>query len=241
MTDYTQEQRANTEGQVIMPFYLLCDVSTSMAGSDMDNLNRGVVDLHRALLSEPIINDLVMLSIITFNHEARTVVPLAAPEDITLPQLTASGGTQYGPALREFRRAFEADRVRLKSQGKRVYRPCVYFLTDGEPNDKNDYLQAFTDAITKDRNAYPYMCSFGFRDATPATMQTLAYPDFGDQTKRGRYFIAKQNATITELLTSMVGVLAQSILQSANSVPTGAPGVALPPPDAVPGMVGSFV
>ncbi|MEU8007717.1 VWA domain-containing protein [Catellatospora sp. NPDC049111] len=234
------ERMMDTEGQVIMPFYLLCDVSGSMV-PDMRDLNNGISELHQALLSEPIINDLVMLSIITFNHTAQTVVPLAAPENITLPQLTASGGTEYGPALREFHQKFQADRARLKGEGKRVYRPCVYFLTDGEPNNKN-YLKDFTSLITKEHNeAYPYVCAFGFRDATAATLQTVAYPNFGEQNKRGRYFIAKQSAKITELLTSMVGVLAQSILQSGHSAQAGAPVVAMPQPQAVSGMVGSFV
>jgi uncharacterized protein YegL len=239
MTEY-KERNADSEGQVIMPFYIVCDVSWSMK-PDMGDLNKALGELHQQLLQEPIINDLVMMSLITFSHEARTVVPLAALEEISLPTLSADGGTDYSPPLREFHQRFTADRARLKGEGKRVYRPCIYFLTDGEPNNTS-YKQTMASLITKENNtAYPYICPFGFREATAATLQTLAYPTFGDDNKRGRYFIAKDGATITQMLATMVGVLARSILQSANSASTGTPMVAMPEPDAVPGMGGSFV
>ena len=240
MTEHSEDRKAEGEGQIIMPFYLLCDVSWSMT-PDMGELNKALGELHQQLLGEPIINDLVMMSVITFNHDARTVVPLAAPEDMTLPALSAGGGTDYSPPLREFHTRFAADKDRLKREGKRVYRPCIYFLTDGEPNNTT-YQQTMASLIAKEKNAaYPYICAFGFREASAATLQTLAYPDFGDDTKRGRYFIAKDGASITDVLRAMVGVLARSILQSASSASAGTPLVAMPEPDAVPGMGGSFV
>ncbi len=240
MNEPIGDENANAEGQIIMPFYILCDISASM-GNDMGDLNTALATLHKQLLDEPIINDLVMMSVITFNHGAHTAVNLAAPEDITLPRLSASGGTDFSPPLREFHQAFQADRARLKLEGKRVYRPCVYFLTDGEPNN-DSYKQTFASLLAKENNpAYPYVCAFGFRDATPTTLESLAYPNFGEQNKHGRYFIAKQGQAVTDLLSAMVGVLAQSMLQSARSVPTGTPAVMMPPPQGVNGMVGSFV
>src|SRR5262245_13276205 len=171
MTDAMTEERADNEGRAVMPFYLLCDVSSSMTSTDMKDVNEGLEKLHQMLLGEPIINDLVMMSIITFNHGAQTLLPLAAPENITLPKLSAGGGTDYSPALKEYHRAFQADRARLKAEGKQVFRPCVYFLTDGEPNN-DSYLGTFKSLIAKENNsAYPYVCAFGFRDATEATLR----------------------------------------------------------------------
>ncbi|MEU8007718.1 VWA domain-containing protein [Catellatospora sp. NPDC049111] len=226
----------DAEGQVIMPFYVLCDVSGSMAG-DLDQLAKGLDELHRGLLAEPLINDLVMMSVITFNDSARTLVPLAAPEDIVLPQLPAAAGlTNYSAAFQEFRRVFDADRARLKAVGHRVYRPCVYFLTDGEPTDHN-YLQTYESLLTSRNNpAYPYLCVFGFRDATEATVRGLAHADAGGPHKRGRWFLAGQGHSVRETLASLVEVIGNSILQSAQSAMSGVPEVTLP--TAVPGMVG---
>ena len=223
-------------GQIVMPFYVLCDVSGSMA-PDLAELNDGLRALHRGLLSEPVINDLVMMSVITFNDSARTVVPLAAPEDMTLPALpTPVGLTNYSAAFREFHQAFEADRARLKGEGKRVYRPCVYFLTDGEPTDHN-YLQTFQALLTHQNNpAYPYICVFGFRDARPATLEALAHADAGGPHKRGRWFVAERGQSVSQTLTALVGVIGKSILQSAQSASGGVPEVSLPM--NVPGMTG---
>jgi uncharacterized protein YegL len=235
-TDRARELPVTMEGQIIMPFYILCDVSGSMA-SDMRELAKGLNDLHHGLLAEPIINDLVMMSVITFNDSACTVVPLAAPEDITLPALPAAAGlTNYSAAFREYHQAFEADRARLKGEGKRVYRPCIYFLTDGEPTDQN-YLQTFQALLTHANNpAYPYVCVLGFRDARQATVQTLAQADAGGPHKRGRWFIAGQGQPVGQTLAALVGVIGRSIVQSARSATTGTPEVTLP--TTVPGMRG---
>jgi len=210
------------EGQLIMPFYILCDVSYSMH-RDMNDLNQALSDLRVDIMSDPVVDDLTMLSVITFESTARTVVPLAAPSETTLPPLSAHGGTNYGAAFREYHRAFEADRARLKQEGKKVYRPCVFFLTDGAPGD-SDYLQTFRslfayDPDTKQGNkAFPYVVTFGFRDAPQQVMQQLAYPDFG--TSRGRWFVARTNK-IGELLKSMTSAIGNTVISSGQSASAG--------------------
>jgi uncharacterized protein YegL len=178
-----------------------------------------------------------MVSIIFFNDTARTIMPLAAPEEITLPPLPpAAGLTNYSAAFREYHQAFEADRARLKGEGRRVYRPCVYFLTDGEPTDQN-YLQTFKALLTHEHNpAYPYVCAIGFRDASQATVQALAHADAGGPHKRGRWFIATPGHSVSQTLLAMVEVIGKSIVQSAHSAATGGPEVVLP--TSIPGMRG---
>src|SRR5689334_13029848 len=112
------------EGQVVMPFYLLCDVSGSM-WVDIPELNSGIVRLQQEIMRDPVVDDLAMISVITFADTARTAVPLSFPSQVQMLQLTSGGLTNFGPAFREFHRAFEADRVRLKAEGKRIFRPCV--------------------------------------------------------------------------------------------------------------------
>jgi hypothetical protein len=221
------EERAAREGQVIMPFYIICDVSGSMY-NDMAALNDGLAQLRRDIMKDPVVDDLVMLSVITFDDSARTVVPLSAPTDVELPRLGPGGGTTYSSAFREFHRAFEEDRKRLKGEGNQVFRPCVFFLSDGEPQDR-DYLQTFQSllgfdpATKKGNSAYPYVTTFGFRDASQHTMEALAYPNFGEPNKRGRWFLANNGQAVGELLKSMAGVIGQSVLKSGQSLGAGVP------------------
>jgi uncharacterized protein YegL len=234
------------EGQLIMPFYLLCDVSGSMYG-DMTDLNAALAQLRTDIMSNPVVDDLTMLSVITFASDARTVVPLAPPSQVQLPTLTAGGGTNYSAAFREYHRAFEQDRARLKAEGKKVYRPCVFFLTDGAPGDP-DYLQTFRSLLTYDpetkqgNRAFPYLVSFGFRDAPEQVMKQLAYPDFGRA--RGRWFVARTNR-IGELLTSMTSAIGNTVISSGMSAGQGTPQIM--PPTVAPnqgmqfGEAGDFV
>src|SRR5690348_9197582 len=124
-----------------MPFYIVCDVSGSMY-ADMPDLNAGVADLCREIMKDPVADDLAMLSVIAFAETARTVVPLDFPTAVELQPLSCGGLTNYTAAFQEFHRAFEADRKRLRGEGKRVFRPCVFFLTDGVPTS-TDHLQVF--------------------------------------------------------------------------------------------------
>jgi uncharacterized protein YegL len=232
-----------TEGQVVMPFYIVCDVSGSMSG-DIAELNAGVTDLCQEIMKDPVADDLAMLSVIAFHDTARTVVPLDFPSAMKLQPLTSGGLTNYTAAFQEFHRAFEADRVRLKSQGKRVFRPCIFFLTDGVPTS-TDHLQVFQqlfgyDPATKQGNPrYPYVTPFGFRGATEESMKAIAYPTFGE--KKGRYFLAKEGVSIPSLLKAMTGMIATSVLGSTLSATTGTPQYTPPATDATPELDGSFV
>lgn len=234
MSDYLTETEAGVpsvamEGQMIMPFYILCDVSGSMHG-DMPALNAALAQLRSDIMSDPVVDDLTMLSVITFSTGARTVVPLAAPSEITLPTLTSSGTTEYGAGFREYHRAFEADRARLKAAGKKVYRPCVFLLTDGGPTDR-DYLSTFRSLFTYDpatkqgNKAFPYVVTFGFRDAPEKVMRELAYPDFGSS--RGKWFVARTN-NVGELLKSMTSAIGKTVISSGLSVTVGPPQIVPP-------------
>jgi uncharacterized protein YegL len=226
-----------------MPFYIVCDVSGSMSG-DINALNDGVADLCKEIGKDPVADDLTMISVISFGSTARTVIPLNFPTAVEFQPLTIAGATNYTAAFQEFDRAFKADRARLRSEGKRVFRPCMFFITDGQPTSA-DHMAVFEslfgyDPKTKQGNrAYPYITPFGFRDATEATMKSLAYPNFGE--KRGRYFLAKQGVSIPDMLKAMIGMIATSVLNSSMSATTGTVQYMPPQPDASSGLEGSFL
>lgn len=227
-------QEVKVQGQLVMPFYVICDVSPSMS-NDMEALNAALVQLKADIMSDPVTDDLTMLSVIAFGGSARTVVPLAPPSEVVLPTLTMINGTTFGSAFKEYHRAFEADRTRLKAEGKMVYRPCVFFLTDGEPGDKMDYLQTFRSLLTYDpetkqgNKAFPYIVTFGFREATEKVMKELAYPDFGPS--RGKWFLAHSN-NVGELLRSMTNAIGNTVVSSGKSAAAGTPQIV--PPEAPP-------
>lgn len=234
---------AAVDGQVIMPFYLIVDVSGSMSSEEAE-LNAALTELVDTIRLDPVVDDLVMLSIITFNHNAQTVAPLASPSDLTVPYLRASGGTNYGAAFGEYARAYEQDRARLRGQGIKVYRSCVFFLTDGAPGDRN-HLESFRtlfayDPTTKIGNkAFPYFVPIGFRSAPEDVIKRLAYPDFG--TSKGRWFLSR-SSNVREILRAMTVMLGNTVISSGQSASQGMPTIVAPapPPNTQFGEAGDF-
>jgi hypothetical protein len=231
-TDTVRETTAVT-GQVIMPFYLLVDVSYSMKDDERE-LTAAIGDLISEISNDPVVDDLVMLSIITFNHAAQTIVPLDSPSELPIPTITTGGGTDYGKAFAEYHRVFQQDRDQLKNRGNKVYRPCVFFLTDGAPQDR-DYLTTFRNLFAYDpetrtgNRAFPYFVPYGFRQAPESVVKSLAYPNFG--LTKGRWFLSSSTSA-RDALRALTGIIGRTVISSGMSALAGSPQIVPPEPAA---------
>ena len=147
------ERSSIEEGQLVMPFYIICDVSYSMSG-DMKDLNDGLERLHRAIVAQPVADDVAQICIMSFSTTAKVLMPLGQMSEVSVPTLSVEGSTNYGAAFRELAHTIERDRTALKAQGFKIYRPCAFFLTDGEPTD-SDWHQTFKDTLTYEPGDWP--------------------------------------------------------------------------------------
>jgi len=223
-----RERAGAEEGQLVMPFYLMCDVSGSMMG-DMKELNEGVRKLRRAIVAEPVVDDVAQVCIMTFSDTAKVVMPMTQMSDREVPTLSVEGGTNYGSAFRALAQTITADTSDLKAQGFKVYRPCVFFLTDGMPGDR-DWHRTFTSTLTYDKAAgtgmkgHPIFVPFGFRAASTDVLKQLAYPP-----DRGVWYHTKTSA-IEEALKGILDVIMNTVVTSGQSVSTGQPALTQQPP-----------
>jgi uncharacterized protein YegL len=160
----------------ILPVYLVIDVSASMA-SYISVVNRTIASIVGSLETEPIAAHRIRLSIISFSDEAEIVLAMARVDEIgRIPELSIKGGTSYGPALELLCRTITLDIGRLKADGYRVARPTVFFLTDGQPSDR-DWLASLKPLL--ESNYRPTLLAFGVGAADPATLVDLASrPEF---------------------------------------------------------------
>lgn len=217
-----RERAAVAEGQLVMPFYLVCDVSSSMT-SDMPALNDGIRKLCRSISAEPQVDDVAQVGIITFSTGANVAMPLAQmSEEAHVPSLSAGGSTNYGAAFTLLAATIEQDLRNLKAQGYKAYRPCAFFLTDGEPTDRA-WLQTFTTSLTYDKatrrgnKSHPVFVPFGFRAAREDVLRQLAYPP-----ERGKWFHAKTH-DIKEALEGILSAIMTSVMSSGLSGGAGSP------------------
>ncbi|HEX3713343.1 MAG TPA: VWA domain-containing protein [Trebonia sp.] len=209
------------EGQMVMPFYLICDVSLSMS-DDMAALNDGIQRLRRSIVAEPLVDDVAHIGIMTFSDTAKMVVPLTQLSEQPVPLLRAEGATDYGAAFRELARVIPADFAALRAQGYRVFRPCAFFLTDGEPLD-DDWWETFKATLTYNRISgtgmrnHPVFIPFGFGEAPVDVLQCLAYPP-----ERGKWYHIKSD-DIGQVIKLILDVIMKTVVASGQSSSTGQP------------------
>lgn len=229
------ERTEVTPGQLVMPFYIVCDVSLSMSG-DMPQLNEALRGLRDAIVAEPAVDDVARIGVLTFSDSARVESPLAQVSEAQLPHLTDRGGTNYGQAFRKLAETIEADRQRLKQEGYKVYRPCAFFLTDGLPQD-GDWFSTFSSTLTLDPNtdqgmkSYPIFVPFGFREADENVLSRLAFPP-----DKSRWFHANTTSA-ADALGAIRNIILKTIVTSGQRASSGQAGaLAIAAPDAESGI-----
>lgn len=228
------QERPAAEGQMVMPFYLICDVSYSMI-NDMAELNAGVKRLRQSITAEPLVDDVAHVALMTFSDTAKVVMPLSQMSEAAIPTLSVEGGTNYGQAFRELASTIPADAAALKAQGYRIFRPCAFFLTDGEPND-SDYFETFKSALTYNgvtgvgMKQYPVFIPFGFRAAPDSVLKKLAYPP-----EKGRWYHIK-NDDIGQVIKLILDVIMKTVVSTGQSSSTGKPALVHAPAPAAQGV-----
>ena len=118
------------------PVTLLLDVSGSMSGQPISELNAAVAQFVRETQADEAASMSVELEVITFGSTADVMQPFTPMASVTPPSsFCANGMTSMGAALRLAERDLKARRDLYRAQGVSSYRPWIVLMTDGGPND----------------------------------------------------------------------------------------------------------
>src|SRR4051794_34054608 len=159
--------------QKCLPTYLVIDVSRSMQPHQAA-LNRILARLHGALRSSPRVSEFAHMSIIAFSTQAWLVVEMIDMEMVDqMPEVVCDGWTNYAEAFDLVRQRIDVDLPMLNAEGKAVLRPCVFFLTDGEPMDPG-WEFAFRRLVDKNWPRRPHVITYGFGAAEPAVLAKVS-------------------------------------------------------------------
>lgn len=120
-----------------LPVYLLLDTSGSMRGEPIAAVNVGVSSMLSALRKDPYALESVHMSIITFDVEARELVPLTPIEALQISEIKVpdSGPTFLGAALELLCQRVDRDVMKSTADRKGDWRPLLFVMTDGSPSD----------------------------------------------------------------------------------------------------------
>jgi uncharacterized protein YegL len=213
--------------QQVLPFYLVCDESSSMSGNPIKAINDSLPKLHAEIGSNPVVADKTRFCLIGFNNDAQVLLPLADLSLVTsMPGLNARGSTSYRAAFDLLHDTITTDITKLKADGHQVYRPAVFFLSDGQPTDS--WVDAYKRVTDPGWGPHPNILAFGFGGVDQTTLQQVATV---------KAFIADGSIGPEQALREFAQSLIRSIVNSGTQSaadPSGA--VKLSLPDNVPGF-----
>lgn len=156
-----------------LPCVLLLDGSGSMDGAPIDELNAGLRLLEQELKKDDTASQRVQLLVIQFggDRDVEVLVDWTDAMSFTAPQLTASGLTPMGDAVRLGLQKIEEQKKRYRDNGIAYNRPWVFMITDGEPSD-DDWQQAAAQSRVAEQKGQ--LIFFGIGAGADADLTKLA-------------------------------------------------------------------
>lgn len=117
-----------------LPVYLLLDTSGSMHGEPIEQVKNGVQTLVAALRQDPHALETAYLSVITFDSQAKQIVPLTDLASFQMPNIKASGSTALGDALSLAADCRQREVVKTTTEVRGDWKPMVFLMSDGVPD-----------------------------------------------------------------------------------------------------------
>lgn len=129
----TNDFAENPEPRV--PCVLLLDVSGSMQGARIRELNDGIVAFKDAVAADALASKRVEVAVVTFGGEVEVVTPFTTVAAYVPAPLKSKGDTPMGAAISRAIDMVKARKDEYKANGISYYRPWIFMITDGGPTD----------------------------------------------------------------------------------------------------------
>ena len=118
-----------------VPCVLLLDVSSSMTGERISELNAGLGVYKEELMSDGLAAKRVVVAVVTFGGQVDTVVDFTTAESFTPPVLEPRADTPMGAAINRAIEMITDRKATYRTNGIAFYRPWIFMITDGAPTD----------------------------------------------------------------------------------------------------------
>lgn len=116
------------------PCLLLLDVSGSMSGKPIAELNDGLIAFKEELMADSLSVKRVEVAIITFGP-VNSLIQFQTADNFQPPNLRAQADTPMGAAIEQGIKMLQDRKDTYKSNGVSYYRPWIFLITDGGPTD----------------------------------------------------------------------------------------------------------
>jgi len=118
-----------------LPVYFLIDVSESMVGEPIEQVQNGIRTIIQELRTDPYALETVFVSVIVFASKAQTLIPLTELFRFYPPTLPIGGGTSLGYAMDYLMNDIDSSIQKTTMEVKGDWKPIIFLFTDGTPTD----------------------------------------------------------------------------------------------------------
>lgn len=117
---------------------LVLDVSSSMSGNPINQLNNALQEFHSDIQANSTSANRLEIAVVEFCDVVQTLVDPSLVENFSMPILTTKGTTALVDGVREGINIVRARKAWYKQTGQPYYRPWIILITDGAPDAGQD-------------------------------------------------------------------------------------------------------
>jgi uncharacterized protein YegL len=208
---------------------MVLDVSWSMVDV-LGEVQTSLTQMAEQMRLDPATANLAHLGVVSFADDARTELKLVriADSETVFPALRPRGsGTNFhaglSEALRFYRDQLPALAKAEDGTKRKIYRPTIYFVSDGQPNTGLDWRPVLHEIRT--RSWRPSIFAFGFGDADRAVIKEIA--------DEGLAYFAADGKRPHEVFQSILHVIFRSMVSQVGQSQVALQNPTAPPPPPV--------
>jgi uncharacterized protein YegL len=119
-----------------LPIFFVLDVSESMVGEPLRQMEDGIEKIVSTLRQDPHSLETVFISLIAFAGKAKAITPLIDLISFYPPKMPIGGGTSLGIALDVLMEEIDTKVIKTTYDQRGDWEPVVFLITDGKPTDQ---------------------------------------------------------------------------------------------------------
>lgn len=117
---------------------LALDVSSSMAGTPILELNSALQEFYHSINQDDEAAEKLEICLITFGSEVKCIQEPAKVDDFKMPSLVADGTTKLVDGIKLAIKQVDLRKEYYKKYSPQYSRPMILVITDGEPDSDQD-------------------------------------------------------------------------------------------------------
>lgn len=167
---------------------LVLDVSGSMTGSSINQLNDGLQEFHKDIAADSTAANRLEISLIEFSNTIEVLVEPSLVDNFSMPLLKTKGTTKLVDAVRIAMQKVADRKNWYKQTNQKYYRPWIILMTDGGPDTDQDVNGLSQEIKTAMASKSFHFFAVGVEGANMEVLRKLSSPEMPPSELKGQKF-----------------------------------------------------